>query len=93
MAVSHSMINGEGEEKNENSSVILEQKLSHKKGLLSISQDNRLMILQQAIRDYQEAGGEVDVLDLHGNDGNAMQKCAVVLYGIGLDVHGNFTIV
>lgn len=86
METSPSMATGEGEEKKENSSPISEQKLSPKKELPVITLEDRLAILQQSIHDFQQQGGEIEILDLHG-------KLAVVLHGITQDLHGNLVVI
>ncbi len=65
-----------------------ERKKSQQKDSLPITLADRLMILQQAIHDYQEAGGQIEIVVLHGKS----KKIAIVLYGINQDLHGNLVL-
>jgi hypothetical protein len=94
MDQSHSMEPGEGEGRGGSTSLTSGPKRSRKKDSPSITLGDRLIILQQSIVDYQAAGGRVELVVLHGNDGeeSAMQKVAIVLHGTALDLHGNLVL-
>ncbi len=91
MEQSRSTEPGEGEERGGSTSPTSGQKRSRKKDLPNITLSDRLMILQQSIVDYQQAGGRVEIVQLHGKEGGeaAMQRVAIVLHGVDLDDAGN----